>query len=359
MRSKIIVESISPNGNIEAFVEQDAHVAFFYLRGSADTEFGVRSCWVRNLRAAPAELDAAGMVKGHPPMLPRRQCSHQGGARPLSQSRLRVVWFEEGDAAALLEDGDPIAVIPPWSGYDGFGGYARDCLEEGPLCWPFTSDNVLRERIRSADEFWASWDGPSSPWEEIQESQLDAYTRQLGKYEKYYGIDGGNWPPKALLRTPVPGGMALTTVGVGLRPQPRVEMAGEAATPYRRIELGIGLSGHASTFFERSGRYLSAQSNLPWDHISWLGHGHTVPCDAFTGTSFTAILLTAAPPSGPNVTLPSVRGDAVTLLWMVPITEVERRFAIEFGSEALSERLSASGVSWLTQTRSSVVSSDF
>lgn len=55
------------------------------------------------------------------------------------------------------------------------------------------------------------------------------------------------------------------------------------------------------------------------------------------------------------MSLPSVRGDAVTLLWMVPITEVERRFAIEFGSEALSERLSASGVSWLMHTRSSVV----
>lgn len=171
MRSKIIVQSISPNGNIEAFVEQDEHVAFFYLRGSADTEFGVRSCWVRNLHPAPAELDAAGMVNGHPPMLPVRQCSHPSGAPSLSQSRLRVVWFEEGDAAALLEDGDPIAVIPAWSGSDGFGGYARDCMEEGPLCWPFTSDNVLRKRIRCADEFWGSWDGPSSPWEKIQTGQ--------------------------------------------------------------------------------------------------------------------------------------------------------------------------------------------
>ena len=246
-------------------------------------------------------------------------------------------------------------MIPSWSGYDGFEGYARDCVQEGPLCWPFTSDNVLRERIRAADEFWSSWDGPSSPWEEIQESQLDAYTRQLGRYEKYYGIDGGNWPPKALLRTPVPGGIALTTVGVGLRPQPHVEMAGDDAAPYRRIELGIGLSEHASTFFERSGKYISAQSSLPWDQISWLGNGHTVPCDAFTQTSFTAILLTAGPPSGPRVTLPNFRGDAVTLLWMIPITEAERRFAIEFGSKALSQRLTESGVSWLTQTRSSVV----
>lgn len=355
MSSEIIIESVSPNGNIEAVVEQDRNVAFFYLRGAPDTEFGVRACWVRNLGPAPEALDQAGMAAGNPPMLPRNQCSHPRGAPALSQSGLRVVWFEEGNAAALLENERPLAVIPGWSGYGGFEGYARDCVKEGPLCWPLSADNVLHERIRAADEFWSSWDGPNNPWNEIQESQVAAYGRQLGAYEKYYAIDGGTWPPKALLRTPVAGGFALTTVGVGLRPQPGIEMAGEGATSFGRIELGIGLSKELESSFQLLAQYLSAQSSLPWARVTWLADGHTVPCDAFPGTAFSAVLLVADAPSRPRIDLPSFRGADVTLVWLLPITEKERQVAVDHGSAALKAKLLAAGVSWLARKRQSVV----
>jgi suppressor of fused protein SUFU len=136
----------------------------------------------------------------------------------------------------------------------------------------------------------------------------------------------------------VRGGLALVTVGVCLRPQPAVEMAMQTAATHRRIELGIVVSDDNPIHFERAERYLSAQSNLPWTKHTWLGPGHTVPCDAFPGTGISAVLLQYEPPSGYNVTLPDFREDPVRLLWAVGITEQEREFALENGSNALISR---------------------
>ena len=323
MQTETVIEDVSPNGNIEAFVEQDDRVAYLYLRGAPETEFGVRSCWIRNLTAAPAEPDMSGMRRGIPPLLPRGYCVNPSGSSRLNARDLRIVWFEEGDAAALVENGKTLAVIPSWSGTDGFHGFARDCTAENPLCWPLTSDNALHERIKRSEEYWKAWDNDPSPWDEVQENQLNAYKQQLGDYEKYYGIDGGNWPPKAMIRTPYKGGLVLTTIGVCLRSQPSVETATDNPEAYRRIELGMVVGADLVNGFDRIGRYLSAQTNLPWRSYSWLGPGHTIPCDAFAGTEYTAVHLQYQPPGAPAITLPHFRSDPVKLLWAVPITEKE------------------------------------
>ncbi len=352
---KTLLEEVCPNRNVLAVVEQDDRVAFFYLRGDPTTEFGLRSCWVRNLKPAPEELDVRGMKRGTPPMLPRDRCSHPAGAPRLQRKDIRIVWLEEGNAAALFERDAIVSVIPAWSGAGGFHGYARDCTAESPLCWPFTTDNALHERIRLADEYWAAWDSPVSPWEQVQQSQVEAYGRAMAAHEKYYAIDGGAWPPKALLRTPVSGGTALTTVGVCLRPQPGVELAMGDPAPYRRIELGMAAESVMSGNLSRLAAYLSGQSNLPWTALTWLGPGHTLPCDALPDTGLSAVLLTYAPAGAPVVRLPGFRGDPVNLLWAVGITERERELAVQSGSEALVRRLEGAGIGWLTRRRSTVV----
>jgi hypothetical protein len=130
--------------------------------------------------------------------------------------------------------------------------------------------------------------------------------------------------------------------------------------PLRRNELGLAVDDSS---FEEAGRevmaYLSAQSNLPWHHYTWLGEGHTIPCDAFaktrTNSRFTAVLLAHQPCGAPSVRLPDLRGDPVRLLWAVPISDSERTLAMASGSAALLDRLARAGHGWLHKTRTEVV----
>src|SRR5690606_12469677 len=56
---RILKEEIGPNGNIRAVVEEDGRSVHLYLEGTTDDHpFGVRSCWIRNLRPAPALIAA-------------------------------------------------------------------------------------------------------------------------------------------------------------------------------------------------------------------------------------------------------------------------------------------------------------
>jgi hypothetical protein len=352
-QANTLLESVSPNGNVEAFVEQYKDCCYFHLRSAPETELPLRTCWVRNLGPAPETLDVARMREGFAPMLPARHCAHPEGASPLRQDDLDIVWFEEADAAALLERNEILAVIPAWGGVKGFEGYARDCTEQNPLCWPLGTpgDNVLFERTRRAQEWWASWD-TGDPWTAVQAATIAALERSLGKHTNYYAIDGGNWPPKAMLRFKHGRGVSVATCGVAIRPQPIVEMAAEDPSAVRRIELGMAVDDATfTTAGERVMRYVSAQTNLPWSTHTWLGQGHTVPCDAFAEASanraFTAVLLAGRPLGAPSVELPSLRGDPVGLLWAVPITEPEREFAMAHDSSALLERLAAAGFGWM------------
>jgi hypothetical protein len=349
----VLTESTSPNGNVHALVEQYDDCCYLYLHSAPETELPLRSCWVRNLVPAPQVLDVARMRAGNAPMLPAGACAHPQGAARLRRDDLEIIWLEEGDAAALLERGEILAIVPVWAGVEGFEGYARDCTAQGPLCWPLgdASTNVLFDRVARARQWWASWD-QENPWRAVQDGNIEALERALGKHTNYDAIDGGNWPPKAMLRFKVDGGVAVATCGVGIRPQPTVEMTVEDPSGLRRIELGMAVDD--ATFAacgEGVTGYISGQTGLPWHRHTWLGEGHTIPCDAFAkspaDSSFNAILLTGCPRGAPAVALPSFRGDPVNLLWAVPITQPERDYAMAKGSAALLERLNRTGPSWI------------
>ena len=344
--AEVLLRETSPNGNIEAVVEQDDRVVYFYLAGAPETDFGLKACWVRNLAPAPDDFDGDAMKRGDAPMLPEPFCRHPDGAPAFREdSDLRVVWFEEGDAAALLDGSTILSIIPGWSSMEGFHGFARDCIGESSLCTELdTEANVLVDRIRRADRFWRSWDEDPSPWPTIQKDLLEAIGRQLGKEKNYYAIDGKNWPPKALLRIDLEDRIVLVTLGVSIRPMPKVEMSHEDPKPYRRIELAMALSKETpEATIEAAMNYLSGQTKLPWSQYTWLGENHTVPCDAFrsskTMKNISAVLLVKERKDLPELALPGLWGDPVNVLWMVGITEKERDYAIEHGSEKLLARL--------------------
>ncbi len=354
-----VAASLSPNGNLEAVLEQDDRCAYLHLREVEDPALplglGVRSCWVRNLQPAPPRIRIAELRDGLPPMMPAPSCAHPGGAPPLSEGSARFVWLEEGDADALLEGDDVLAVMPCWSGRDGFHGYARDCTEESPLASPLEPDNVFHERVRLAAAYWRSWlDG--DPWAPVRAAGVKAITTAFGRPTHLDGVDGGAWPPRALVRCARGDAVVLVTCGMQLRPQPSVELRVEDPRPLRRIELALGIERRLFDLApERILAWVSALAQHPWRRLSWLGHHHAVDGGAIpsgpSGRAFPAALLLRHAIGAPEVAFPPFRGDPVTLLWLVPITADERGLAERGGGEDLARRLARKGHGFVHRDR--------
>jgi hypothetical protein len=340
---EVVIEETSPHGNLEAIIEQDARVAHFYLRSPVHEDFGLKICWVRNLSEAPDVLDVEGMEQGIPPMLPREFCAHPEGQAPLDPARLRLVWFPEGDGVALLEDGEMLAAIPAWGGMKGFSGYARDCMGQSSLCWKLEDSTDFNNRIAAAERYWDEWDQGKSPWPACQDAFLGAYENVLGPHTRYFAIDGGKWPPKALVRFDRADCTFLLTLGISLRPQPAVEMYYEEPADFRRVEFAACFaSGVSDEVISGFAGYLSGQSSLPWDQFSFIAHGHTIRCDAFTKDAalcgFTSILLIDTPRCAPGLNPPRIGGEKVSLLWAVPVTSEEQQIAEREGSKEIIKR---------------------
>jgi len=343
---QILLEETSPHGNLEAVVEQDERVAYLYVRAPYRDDLTAKSCWVRNLAAAPEQLDVAGMQQGMAPMLPGEHCLCPEGDAPLEASRLEILWFPEGDGVALLEDGEPLAVIPSWGITGEFPGYARDARGESDLCWGLEGATGIIKRVRAAADYWKTWDETPAPWPTCQDAFLKDYEGVLGPHTRYFAIDGKNWPPKALIRTDTASGIYLLTLGVSLRPQPQVEMYYEDPSDFRRFEFAACFApGSREESIRRLANYLSAQSGLPWENITFLGNGHTIPCDAFAEDPdlchFTAVLFIDHPPGAPELNPPRMGNDRVMLLWVVPITESERQMVVEKKSAEFIARFPA------------------
>jgi hypothetical protein len=337
---RVLIESNSPNCNIQAVVEEDNRCVYFYLFGQAEYQDKfMNSCWVRNYEKAPKGMDVQAMRAGKAPMLSYDYCSHTNGAERLDPLKLEIVWFEEGDGAALLFDGDILSVIPSWSSSQ-CPGYSRDCVKESEFAWPLgnPSTNVLFKRVRKAKEFWDNWNDNS--WGEIQESYLAVIEKSIGKYNKYYAIDGGHWPPKAMIIIEKGNLTYIITLGVSVIPQPKVETYYEEPREYRRFEFGFAIETEVLNK-NKNGilGYISAQTSLPWSCLTWLGHGHTIPCDQIWPGSeeFPFILLTSSNKTNNvlNMDLPLYRDDPVNVLWMVPITIVEQKYAQDYSSELM------------------------
>ena len=327
-----LLEDVSPLGNVQAIVECDQRTCYFYLNGAGDTDFGMRSVWIRNLVSAPEDLDVAAMRKGDPPLNPRRHCRNPAAAKPPREKDLSVVWLPEGNGAALLESGEIIAAIPPWSGEGDFHGYARDAVGDGPVAWALESAAAFIARIRDAERFSTEW-SEGDPWPELRDRLTQSIASQLGPYSNYYGIDGGYWPPRAMLRIPRNGTTVFLTAGMCILPQPNVDhLEGDGRTS-RRVELGAILpASWSNEDVMKFGRYISGQAGLPWSRFTWLGHGHTIPCDSWRNPAFTSAILVNNHPAIGTVNMGEYRGDPITPLWFLPITEAETEHAIANGS---------------------------
>ncbi len=354
----ILLEEPSPLGNMVALVEDDDRVIYFYLHfpdTAEDDPQRTKVCWVRNRLPAPRQLDQAAMNRGEPPLMPTAHCVDPGRSAPLNPELLRIVWFEECDAAALLEHDEPLAIIPSWSGMGDFSGYARDCTGQGPFAWELGDESVMPDRIRRSEEFWRLWDDDEF-WPRWRDERIAAIESVLGPHSKYYAIDGGEFPPRAMLRFDLPDKHVLITVGMSLFCLPGMEMQVDDPSPYRRVELAAGIDRQCpDAELKRMGQYISAQAEYPWNRLSPLGHGHTIPCDStpasLGGRRFDNVLFSQSLPGTPQFDWPEFRGDPTNVLWLLPISGRERQFAVNSSSAELEQRLVRAGATFVMRAR--------
>lgn len=338
---RMLLESWSPVCEIQAFVEESDQNCYFYLWFHPKSENPyMKECWVCNTAPAGAEMDVKTMEDGRAPSMPSQYVSHDPAGIHLDEASLEIVWLEEGDGAALLSAGKPVCLIPGWSGRNDFCGYSIYARGMGPFAWEMTQAmEVLSARVAKSRRFWESFDGQY--WESVQKMHMEALEKFFGPYQKYYAIDGGQFPPKALVTGEKAAVSYGITAGVSMIPMPEIEQYyQEESGYYRRIELGFASSGRGEKEQMRMYSFLSSLASLPWREITWLGHGHTVPCSALEGYSAVWLLNSRLVPEIPAPAYRELMGEPVNLLWAVPLREEEYRWLTEQGTEALLKRWS-------------------
>lgn len=324
----ILAESISPVCDVQAFVEENNNTCYFYLWFFPGKEQAyIKSCWICNTSKAPTQLDKETMEQGYAPALEARYIKHDINGIHLQKDALSIVWFEEGDAAALLENGSLLCVIPGWSGMmveNNFSGYAKYALGATPFAWELeAAEPVLCARIERCMAFWDYFE--QDYWVNVQQIHLQTLEAFFGSYQRYFAIDGGDFPPKALVTGKKNGICYAFTAGVSLIPMPIVEQyyEGEQAHEFRRIELGFAAMEEYEGICMQMYSYLSALSSLPWNEISFLGHGHTIPCNAIEGYGAVWLLNTRLLPEIDAPSYGTFMYDSINMLWVIPITKPE------------------------------------
>jgi hypothetical protein len=350
----VLLDSESPYGSRRVVVEYDGTTSVAYLH---DAGGAIAATWVANHRPAPPSVDLAGLGAGQAPQMPADHTRFPQGRPPLDPASLRAVWLEEGDGVAVLEDGDPLAVIPAWSDMAaGMPGYARDVIGQTPFGWSLEQAmEGLGPRIAAAGAFWR-WRADPASWGSFQQAVFGHLLARLGPGGKYWDVSGGKQPLVGVSERPPTAQRpytVLSTVGMSCQRMPAIELTGEGAGGQARIELALATtlpSAEAARIFLWLAQY-------PWREMTWLGAGHSVPWYHEAATfplrgGHEAILLLDEPGRllGPEV--PSLGGFAVSdapvrWLWIVPISGRERLLAADRGSGSLVTQLAAQRRSWV------------
>jgi hypothetical protein len=173
-----LLDSVSPYGSRRVTVEYDGVTTAAYLH---DESSPISATWIANHLPAPNSVDPARLEAGHAPLMPAARTRLPGGRPPLDASLLEALWFEEGDGAAILENGRPLAVIPGWSDMDrGMPGYSRDIIGQTPFGWSLTDAlEGLAPRLERARSYWR-WRQSADGWGRAPAAQARAGRTLLG-----------------------------------------------------------------------------------------------------------------------------------------------------------------------------------
>ena len=328
MEPEVLVEEWSPVANIQAIVEKNDKNYYFYLWiNPATPETEMRACWICNRVKAPKNIKEAFAFEGEAPCMPAEFVDHDISGIELDDSSLSIEWFEEGDAAAVFPGDEIIAVIPCFSGYNGFYGYSVYAKGTGSFAWELKGAAPRYEdEVKRSKEAWAFFDDKDF-WKSVQEFHFDTLNKFFGKEEKYFAIDGGEFPPKALVQGRKDGTVYGITLGVSMIPMPKVEMSyQDDYKDFRRMELGFACNEKYEPLLDQVFSAMSWLAAYPWNAQTFLGHGHTIPFQNIEGKDFLLFLNDRILNISDSPQYADYRGEKINLLWLVPITQKEQEF---------------------------------
>lgn len=350
----MLLDSVSPYGSRRVVVEYDGNSTSAYLH---DKSGPVAATWIANHLAAPEAIDVARLRAGHAPEMPAEHTKSPAGSPRIKADTLTALWLEEGDGVAILQSGEPLAVLPGWSDLSkGMPGYSRDVIGQTPFAWSLDDAlEGLAPRLQRAERFWR-WRESKDAWASFQQGMLGHLLARIGPGGGYWDVSGGKQPLTGVSeRPPLPRRpfTVLSTLGMSCQRMPVVEQTGDGAAGRARIELALATTMPSA----QAARIFLWLAQFPWREVSWLGSGHSIPWyhDASTfplGGGNEAVLLLDDParlpgPEGPRLDGFMAADEPVRWLWLVPITERERRLAADRGSASLVNQLTAQRRSWV------------
>jgi hypothetical protein len=350
----VLLDSVSPYRSRRLVVEFDGRTTSAYLH---DSDGPIAATWVANHMRAPDAVDVARLRAGVAPEMPAAHTKHPAGREPLEPGALSAIWLEEGDGAAILENGDLLAVIPGWSDLaTGMPGYSRDVIGQTPFGWSLDDAlEGLEVRVRQSAQFWR-WRASAGSWHLFQEALLGHLLTRLGPGGGYWDVSGGKTPAVGVSeRPPLPNRpyTVLTTVGMSCQRMPVVEQTGEGAVGRARIELALATTMPST----EAARIFLWLAQYPWREVTWLGSGHSIPwyhepATFPLGGGNEAVLLLDDPARLPGPEVPRLDGfrasnEPVRWLWLIPINDRERRLAMQRSSGSLVTQLAAQRRNWV------------
>ena len=331
MSSQILAESESPICPIRAYAEQTEDTVYFYLFNYlTKEEANISACWVCNRIPAPDELNERTWDGSRAPMMPKAGVKHDPRGIDISPEGLEIEWFETGDSAALIQKGNLLAAIPPWSGYNGFHGYARYAAGQQQYAWELNEQarDAMMMRAFKGSQFWEKT-ADGKYWADTQKKHLLITEQFFGKHTQYYAIDGGEFPPRAVIEGKKDGVVYGFTAGISHFIMPRIEMYVRNANEHHRIEFGFAAEEVCSSIkMEAYNCFMSLAKSIHRD-LTFYAHGHTNTWDGIPG--FHAFLfLNARALRGMDAPVyGKIDGDPVNLLWAIPITKAEYDFVVK------------------------------
>lgn len=320
-----------PDGRYGAVVQSDGQAVYFAIQKLVENETAEipsRWVWVRNLRPAPLMFAEPQVDSVRLPLVAESYCVHPRGLSGLDLEQTRIVWFEQGIGAMLVEGEQVLAIIPPQNQFE-LPGYSAECRLPCAFAVPLEDDDLYSPLARTLPHYWADW-ANGNPFASWHRSAMNSIMRSLGEPIQEFSVVSEAWPTVRVVQFGnAQGGSYLLTIGMALRCQPLVERELINFHDHQRLELGVTISAAADPqVVQEIAAWLAGLARYPWNQETCFlplqklrttapaSNTGSVPNQATVELTLVPEQQAAIRMSRQPILLPDHRQQAVNLLWL-------------------------------------------